>query len=277
MARTSILFPSKAYPTAWIGMMLCLVLAIGGTRSVAAAGLEAHIPAAAPGEVTGIEGNLISIRFPNADSVAPGDTVHFYRNYVAIQDEVTGRILSGETWLGNGLVERLEGTTAVVRAPFLELHAGDLARRPPTPVLELTDTQSWLPQGRENGDEVRTKNRTSSNRTIRHFRIRKKVQGTAQRPRLAVYPSLQHFEAQVIDDFDQMTLLGVSTKSREFQDKTKLKQWGNVEAASLLGKWLAEKAKEKGIQRVVFDRAGFLYHGRVKAFADSARDSGLQF
>ena len=103
------------------------------------------------------------------------------------------------------------------------------------------------------------------------------MQGTAERPRLAVYPSLQHFEAQIIDDFEQKTLFGVSTKSREFQDKVKLKQWGNVEAASLLGKWMAEKAKDKGIARVVFDRAGFLYHGRVKAFADSARDSGLQF
>lgn len=121
------------------------------------------------------------------------------------------------------------------------------------------------------------KNRVKSNRIIRHFRIRKKVRGTAERPRLAVYPSLQHFEAQIIDDFEQTTLLGLSTKSKDFKKKYGLKQGGNVKAAVDFGKFVAEKAKEKGMQKVVFDRAGFLYHGRVKAFADAAREQGLSF
>ena len=122
-----------------------------------------------------------------------------------------------------------------------------------------------------------SKNRVKSNRIIRHFRIRKRVQGTAERPRLAVYPSLQHLEAQLIDDFEQTTLLGLSTKSKDFKKKSGLKQGGNVKAAVDFGKFVAEKAKEKGIQRGVFDRAGFLYHGRIKAFADAAREQGLSF
>ena len=122
-----------------------------------------------------------------------------------------------------------------------------------------------------------SKNRVKSNRIIRHFRIRKRVQGTAERPRLAVYPSLQHLEAQLIDDFEQTTLLGLSTKSKDFKKKSGLKQGGNVKAAVDFGKFVAEKAKEKGIQKVVFDRAGFLYHGRIKAFADAAREQGLSF
>ena len=122
-----------------------------------------------------------------------------------------------------------------------------------------------------------SKNRVKSNRIIRHFRIRKRVQGTAERPRLAVYPSLQHLEAQIIDDFEQTTLLGLSTKSKDFKKKSGLKQGGNVKAAVDFGKFVAEKAKEKGIQKVVFDRAGFLYHGRIKAFADAAREQGLSF
>ena len=121
------------------------------------------------------------------------------------------------------------------------------------------------------------KNRVKSNRIIRHFRIRKRVQGTAEGPRLAVYPSLQHLEAQLIDDFEQTTLLGLSTKSKDFKKKSGLKQGGNVKAAVDFGKFVAEKAKEKGIQKVVFDRAGFLYHGRIKAFADAAREQGLSF
>ena len=122
-----------------------------------------------------------------------------------------------------------------------------------------------------------SKNRVKSNRIIRHFRIRKRVQGTAERPRLAVYPSLQHLEAQLINDFEQTTLLGLSTKSKDFKKKSGLKQGGNVKAAVDFGKFVAEKAKEKGIQKVVFDRAGFLYHGRIKAFADAAREQGLSF
>lgn len=112
---------------------------------------------------------------------------------------------------------------------------------------------------------------------IRHFRIRKKVSGTAERPRLAVYPSIQHMEAQIIDDYEQRTVFGVSTKCQEFKKKTGLKKAGNVAAAVTFGKFVAEKAREKGVSKVVFDRAGFLYHGRIKAFADAAREQGLLF
>ena len=121
------------------------------------------------------------------------------------------------------------------------------------------------------------KNRVKTNRIIRHFRLRKKVRGTLERPRLSVYPSLQHLEAQIIDDYEQTTLLGLSTKGKDFQKKAGLKTCGNVKAAVNFGKFVAEKAKEKGIQKVVFDRGGFLYHGRIKAFADAAREQGLSF
>lgn len=121
------------------------------------------------------------------------------------------------------------------------------------------------------------KNREKSNRIIRHFRIRKRVIGNAQRPRLCLSPSLQHMEAQIIDDLDQKTLLGVSTKGKEFKKASGMPQGGNVKAAVSFGKFVAQKAKEKGIEKVVFDRSGYLYHGRVKAFADAAREQGLSF
>ena len=121
------------------------------------------------------------------------------------------------------------------------------------------------------------KNKTKTNRIIRHLRLRKRVSGTPERPRLALYPSLQHLEAQLVDDFDQKTLFGFSTKAKDFQKVSGLKRGGNVKAAVYFGKYVAEKAKEKGIAKVVFDRAGFLYHGRVKAFADAAREGGLSF
>lgn len=124
---------------------------------------------------------------------------------------------------------------------------------------------------------MRPKNQVKSNRIIRHFRIRKTVSGTAVRPRLSVYPSLQHLEAQIIDDFEQKTLFGATTKSKDFQKESGMKKGGNVQAAVRFGKFVAEKAKEKGISKVVFDRGGFLYHGRIKAFADAAREQGLSF
>ncbi|HTL71439.1 MAG TPA: 50S ribosomal protein L18 [Candidatus Eisenbacteria bacterium] len=124
---------------------------------------------------------------------------------------------------------------------------------------------------------MKRKNLVKSNRIIRHFRIRKSVSGTAERPRLSVYPSLQHLEAQIIDDFEQKTLFGATTKSKDFQKDSGLKVGGNVKAAVSFGKYVASKAKEKGINKVVFDRGGFLYHGRIKAFADAAREQGLSF
>ena len=127
---------------------------------------------------------------------------------------------------------------------------------------------------------MRRKIKTRSNRIIRHFRLRKRVIGTVERPRLSLHPSLKHLEAQIIDDYEQKTLLGVSTKAEEFQKSTKggkLKYYGNVAAAVNFGKFVAKKAKEKGIQKVVFDRGGYLYHGKIKAFADAAREEGLLF
>ena len=104
-----------------------------------------------------------------------------------------------------------------------------------------------------------------------HFRIRQKMDGTAQRPRLNVYRSLNHIYAQIIDDANGQTLLSASTLA------AKLKTGGNVAAAKEVGKLVAERAIEKGIRRVVFDRGGYLYHGRIKALADAAREAGLEF
>ena len=105
-----------------------------------------------------------------------------------------------------------------------------------------------------------------------HDRIRKKLQGTAERPRLNVYRSLNHIYVQVIDDMHGKTLVSASTAEGE-----KKKTGGNVTAAKELGKAIAERAKAKGISKVVFDRGGYIYHGRVKALADAARESGLKF
>ena len=124
---------------------------------------------------------------------------------------------------------------------------------------------------------MRPKNKVKTNRIVRHFRLRKKVIGNPERPRLSIYPSIKHLEAQIINDFEQKTLVGFTTKAKEFQKISGLKTGGNVAAAVLFGKFVAVKAKEKGISKVVFDRGGFLYHGRIKAFADAAREQGLSF
>jgi large subunit ribosomal protein L18 len=105
-----------------------------------------------------------------------------------------------------------------------------------------------------------------------HKRIRHKLQGTAERPRLAVFRSVAHIYAQLIDDTESRTL--VSASSIEKGTRT---NGGNVAAAKVIGKAIAERAKEKGIKKVVFDRGGYLYHGRVKALADAARAAGLEF
>ena len=102
-----------------------------------------------------------------------------------------------------------------------------------------------------------------------HARIREKLSGTTERPRLNVYRSLNHIYAQVIDDRQGVTLASAST--------VKMKNGGNVAAAKEIGKAVAEAAVAKGIKRVVFDRGGYLYHGRVKALADAAREAGLEF
>jgi large subunit ribosomal protein L18 len=108
-----------------------------------------------------------------------------------------------------------------------------------------------------------------------HQRVRTKVAGTPERPRLSVYRSLGHIYAQVIDDRSGKTL--VSASSVDGETKKGLKGGGNVAAAKVIGKAIAERAKSAGIKKVVFDRGGYKYHGRVKALADAAREAGLQF
>jgi large subunit ribosomal protein L18 len=108
-----------------------------------------------------------------------------------------------------------------------------------------------------------------------HERIREKLQGTQQRPRLAVFRSLNHIYAQVIDDQTGRTLAAASSKDKELNGK--LKNGGNVAAAKLVGELVAKRALEKGVQLVVFDRGGLIYHGRVKTLAEAARAAGLKF
>jgi len=104
-----------------------------------------------------------------------------------------------------------------------------------------------------------------------HARIRRKLAGTTERPRLSVHRSLNHIYAQVIYDQTGETLVSASTLA------IKAKTGGNVAAAKEIGKTIAEKAMEKGVKKVVFDRGGYLYHGRIKALADAAREAGLEF
>lgn len=108
-----------------------------------------------------------------------------------------------------------------------------------------------------------------------HVRIRRKIAGSGQRPRLNVYRSLDHIYVQLIDDASGKTLLSASSLDQELR-KAK-KSGGNIEAAKAVGKLIADRAKAQGIEAVVFDRGGYLYHGRVKALAESARASGLKF
>lgn len=106
-----------------------------------------------------------------------------------------------------------------------------------------------------------------------HTRIRKRVRGTAERPRLAVFRSLNHIYAQVIDDDKGETLCAASSVEKG----AGANPGGNIAAAQTIGRLIAERAKEKGIEKVVFDRGGYIYHGRVKTLADAAREAGLQF
>ena len=112
-------------------------------------------------------------------------------------------------------------------------------------------------------------------RDIRHRRLRRYVRGSPARPRLAVFRSIKHIAAQLVDDDAGRTLLAVDSRSKEI--KARLGSGGNVAAAKAIGELLAQKAKASGIERVVFDRGGYMYHGRVKALADAARAGGLVF
>ena len=107
-----------------------------------------------------------------------------------------------------------------------------------------------------------------------HSRIRAKMSGTAERPRLNVYRSLNHIYTQLIDDANGVTIASASTVAKKGEGKS---AGGNVEAAKAVGKLIAERGQEKGIKKVVFDRGGYLYHGRIKALADAAREAGLEF
>ena len=106
-----------------------------------------------------------------------------------------------------------------------------------------------------------------------HKRIRQRVSGSPERPRLAVFRSLKHISAQVIDDQSGHTVVSASSVEK----KAGIGSGGNVAGAKQVGKLLAQRAQEKGIKKVVFDRGGYLYHGRVKALADAAREAGLEF
>jgi large subunit ribosomal protein L18 len=120
-----------------------------------------------------------------------------------------------------------------------------------------------------------TKNSRSIARVRRHVRVRKNLAGTTERPRLNVFRSLSGIYAQVIDDQTGRTLISASSVDRDLREK--LKGMKKSEQAKLIGQTLAERAKSKGIESVVFDRGGYRYIGRVKAFADGAREGGLQF
>jgi large subunit ribosomal protein L18 len=105
-----------------------------------------------------------------------------------------------------------------------------------------------------------------------HKRIRRRLAGTQERPRLAIFRSLNHIYAQIIDDQQGHTMVSAASIEKDLRGKG-----GNVEGAKAIGKAVAERAKEKGIKQVVFDRGGYQYHGRVKALADAARNAGLEF
>lgn len=114
-------------------------------------------------------------------------------------------------------------------------------------------------------------------RARRHRRIRKKIRGTAERPRLVVFRSIRNIEGQLVDDDASRTLVGVSTLAEELREFRGESRMPNVEKAFEAGKLLADRAKAAGVEWVVFDRGGYKYHGRVKAFAEGARKGGLEF
>ena len=112
-------------------------------------------------------------------------------------------------------------------------------------------------------------------RVRRHLRTRKKIKGTTERPRLAVFKSNSYIYAQVIDDVNGTTLVAASSLEKEMKEQHKGRV--NLESAKAVGAEVAKRAAEKGIKSVIFDRGGFLYHGRIKALADAAREAGLEF
>ncbi|GGA04637.1 MULTISPECIES: 50S ribosomal protein L18 [Paenibacillus] len=120
-----------------------------------------------------------------------------------------------------------------------------------------------------------TKSDKNKARLKRHLRVRKKIEGTTVRPRLNIFRSSKHMYAQLIDDTTGVTIASASTQDKDL--KSDIGNGGNVEAARKVGALIAERAKAKGFDKVVFDRGGYLYHGRVQALADAAREAGLEF
>jgi large subunit ribosomal protein L18 len=118
--------------------------------------------------------------------------------------------------------------------------------------------------------------RSANSRDKRKRRVRKKVKGTSASPRLSVFRSSKNIYAQIIDDTVSKTLIDASSLSKGISEDVR-KKGGNREGAALIGKLIAERALKSGIKKVVFDRNGFLYHGRIKALADAAREGGLEF
>lgn len=112
-------------------------------------------------------------------------------------------------------------------------------------------------------------------RLKRHLRVRKKITGTVERPRLNIFRSSKHIYAQLIDDVAGVTIVSASTMDKEIKEE--ITNGGNVESARKVGELIAKRAKDKGHTVVVFDRGGYLYHGRVQALADAAREAGLEF
>jgi large subunit ribosomal protein L18 len=143
--------------------------------------------------------------------------------------------------------------------------------------LRIGSLPGMVPGSADRPEEQQMLTQYSKNETRArvHERIRKTLTGSSQRPRLNVYRSLNHIYAQLIDDGDGKTIVFASSSEGAKADKKKT--GGNVAAAKDVGRRIAQRAKEKGITKVVFDRGGYLYHGRVKALADAAREAGLQF
>ncbi|BBH24013.1 50S ribosomal protein L18 [Paenibacillus baekrokdamisoli] len=120
-----------------------------------------------------------------------------------------------------------------------------------------------------------TKGDKNKARLKRHLRVRKKINGTTQRPRLSVFRSSKHIYAQLIDDVLGVTVASASTLDKEIAEQ--VTNGGNIEAARKIGELIANRAKAKGVEQIVFDRGGYLYHGRIQALADAAREAGLEF
>jgi len=123
--------------------------------------------------------------------------------------------------------------------------------------------------------KILTRKQKKIGRLKRKLRIRNKIIGSKERPRLSVFRSLKNIYAQLIDDIEQKTLLSCSTQDKDVKEK--VSYGGNKKAASLLGEALAKKAQSKGVKKIVFDRSGYLYHGRLKALAEALRKAGIEF